>query len=281
MLPLDRTPGPDVSARFAELLAREEVGEDVLPVGADRYVYLVVGGIFTDHYPGYMTAVYERLHRSKLDSRPLPVDTEAGVDANASFIREFVLRLHTENGRKAVLIGHSKGGVDIGAALSLFPELLPAVHAVITIGAPYWGSALAEAVIDDPTAASLAAQVLRWLSGDPEALLDMGRARRAVFNAAHPYPRAVPTLSFASSADGGTVSPMWPLIHHLLSLANQPNDGMVYTPDAIFPGADVVCVHDIDHAETALRGFSGVDAHDPGAIMAVLVTLVLERAARG
>lgn len=278
MDPFDRSPGPDVSARFAELLTREEAGEDVLPAGADRFVYLVVGGIFTDHYPGYMTAVHARLHRSKLDSRPLPVDTEASVATNAEFIRDFV----TANaaGRKVVLIGHSKGGVDIAAALALFPDLRPAVHAVITIGAPFWGSALADAVIADPTGANLAAQVLRWLSGDPEALLDMGRARRAAFNAAHPYPREVPTLSFASSADSPSASPMWALVSHLLATVQQPNDGMVCTPDAMLPGADVVCAHDIDHAETALRGFSGFDAHHPGAIVAVLVAQVLERAAR-
>lgn len=267
-----------MSARFEELLAREEGGEDVLPAGADHHVYLVVGGIFTEHYPGYMTAVHERLRRSGLDSRPIPVDTEASVETNATFIRDFVLALSAETGQRVVLIGHSKGGVDVGAAVARFPELRPAVHGVITLGAPIWGSPLAEAVITDPTTAALAAQVMRWLSGDPEALLDMGRARRAAFNKEFPYPRDVPTLSFASSADEASASPMWPLVTHLKATANLPNDGMVCTPDALLPGADVVCAHDIDHAETALRGLSGFDAHDPGAILAALVTLVLERA---
>ena len=45
-------------------------------------------------------------------------------------------RLPVLSGKQVVLLGHSKGGVDAAAALSLYPELKGHVRALITMQAP-------------------------------------------------------------------------------------------------------------------------------------------------
>jgi hypothetical protein len=47
------------------------------------------------------------------------------------------------DGRKVVLLGHSKGAVDSAAALSLFPELCSVVAGLVSLQGPHAGSAIA------------------------------------------------------------------------------------------------------------------------------------------
>ena len=273
--------GRDVSDRFLELLAREEAGEDVLPPSASAYTYLIVGGIFTEHYPGYMVVPFARMARGQFDARRVPIDTEGSVEANAEVVRDTALAAFRETGRRVVLIGHSKGGVDVTTAVALYPELLPLVHAVVTMAAPYHGSQLVDDVVNSRMFASMAGGVIEGLlDGDPQALFALSTAARGAFVAAHPYPESVPTVSLAASSDAEPEAPLRPLVEWLLSTGHQPNDGLVSAVHAYVPGADLVHVGDIDHAEAAFSWFSGPGAHDPGAILAAMLTLALERAAR-
>src|SRR3982750_2757309 len=47
-------PPPDGTARFRELHEAAKAGRNTLPPDAKDYKYLMVGGLFTQHYPGYM-----------------------------------------------------------------------------------------------------------------------------------------------------------------------------------------------------------------------------------
>lgn len=284
-MPLDRPvptgDGKDVTARFLDLLAREEAGEDVIPTEANAYVHLVVGGIFTEHYPGYMDVPMARLAAAGIDGRRVLIDTEGSVEDNARVIRDTALAAHAETGRSVILVGHSKGGVDVTSALALFPELSPVVYAVVTMAAPYHGSQLVQDVVDSPTFTDLAEGVIAdLLGGDPQSLFALAFAPRAAFIAAHPYPSDIPTVCLAASSDAEPEAPLRPLVNWLMSTGHQPNDGLVSAVHAYVPGADLVCVGDIDHAEAAFDWFSGPGAHDPGAILAAMLTLALARADR-
>ncbi len=273
--------GEDVSNRFGDLLGRAEKGENVLPKNAGEFIYLQVGGIFTEHYPGYMAGNNERLQKSGVEAQQVPIDTDAGVTENAKAIRDYVLAATKKAGKKAVLTGHSKGGVDIGAAMSLYPELKAAVHAVVSMNAPIKGSQIAQDFKDNSLGDKAASGVIKNVfRGDPEALRDLTYERREAFNTAHPYPQDVSTVSMAGSSDNEHSSGMMPLVAHIRAQAGKPSDGMVAPSDAVLPGSDVVRVNDIDHAEGAMKGMSGVGAHDPGSIQLAMVTLALERAER-
>jgi antitoxin (DNA-binding transcriptional repressor) of toxin-antitoxin stability system len=46
--------GPDVTARFRDLLAEVRAGREVIPSHADRFVYLLVPGLASTYQPTYM-----------------------------------------------------------------------------------------------------------------------------------------------------------------------------------------------------------------------------------
>ncbi len=70
-----------------------------------------------------------------------------------------------------VLFGQSKGPLDIHAALSLYPDLVPRVRAFVSVQAPFGGT--------------------------PRAYFAMGYARRRAFLAAHP-PRGMGCAAMVS-----------------------------------------------------------------------------------
>ncbi len=59
------------------------------------------------------------------------------------------MRAHFETGKKVVLIGHSKGGLDCAAALSLHPDLKNLVAGLVTLQSPFGGSPIAADLLAD------------------------------------------------------------------------------------------------------------------------------------
>ena len=68
------------------------------------------------------------------------------VRVNAARLRHEIIEMSQE-GFKVVLLGHSKGAVDAGAALSIFPELKDSVAALVSLQGPHGGSAIAHDLV--------------------------------------------------------------------------------------------------------------------------------------
>src|SRR5947207_6155665 len=152
-------PAPvDVTPRFLELYERPP--RVAVPV-------LLVAGIFTQYYPGYLRRV-----RRALRAAELPIDTEQTLAANARTIRDRVLLER----RPVVLLGQSKGPLDIHAALALHPEIVPRVRAFVSLQAPFAGTPLAS----DPKSSRL----FRRLA--PHAFFEMAYEQRKSFLREHP-----------------------------------------------------------------------------------------------
>jgi hypothetical protein len=82
-----------------------------MPPDAKEFVYLFVPGLLTEHYgPSYMRTNLERCAELGLDAKRVHINTDASVATNAEVVRQAILK---EAPRKVVLLGHSKGGVDI------------------------------------------------------------------------------------------------------------------------------------------------------------------------
>ncbi len=268
----------DRSLRFAVLAARAAAGETVLPEDAQDYVYLSVPGLFTERYPGYMREKFARMAALGLDHALVPVDTDAAVETNAAVVAES-LRAATADGRQAVLLGHSKGGNDLAAALARWPALQDRVRAVVTLQAPWLGTPICD-LIDDSS-------VLRWLgtrlvegawNGEVAALTGMSTAARARFVAAHPWPRSVPAVCLATALRSPSTALALP--DALLRSRHGPTDGLVPVAHAVLPGSDVVFLHDVDHGGPVLPRPLGACGHlDPGDLVVALLALALERAA--
>lgn len=104
-----RSEGQDLTERFNALVGEIRAGTAVLPAEANSHIYLLVPGLFTKHYPGYMDSNVAHLGKRGLVVREVPIDTNVGVTANSEKVRDAVLAAASE-GKKVVVLGHSKGG---------------------------------------------------------------------------------------------------------------------------------------------------------------------------
>ena len=82
-------------------------------------------------------------------------------------------------------------------------------------------------------------------------------------------------MALATSRDSRR-SLLWPVSRYILERYQLPNDGLVARMDAEIPGARLVRLEDMDHAEAALVGLPGFANHRPGNITEALVALALE-----
>lgn len=139
-----------VTPRFRELM--EHVDEfstqfKLIYPEAERLTYLFVGGLFTNHYPNYFRRnidyLQERLRLPRVQC--IPINTESGVVSNAKTIRDAVIRTCT-HGKSIVLIGHSKGGLDILEAVRRHPEIVPFLYGIVTFQAPVGGTFIVDFV---------------------------------------------------------------------------------------------------------------------------------------
>lgn len=265
----------DRSLRFTVLANRAREGADILPPDARDPVYLTVPGLFTERYPAYMADKFARMAALGLDHHMVPIDTDDDIAPNAAVVQQTVLE-HTAAGRRAVLLGHSKGGVDIAAALAFYPELQPRVRAVVTLQAPWLGTPIAD-LVDDQAVLSWAHRFIveGAFDGSVEALRSLRMDTRAAFVARHPWPAAVPAVSFASMLQSWRTLLAVP--DALLTRDHGPTDGFVPVAYAIVPGSDAVIARDVDHAGPVLPRPIGRCAHlCPGDMTVALLALALE-----
>jgi hypothetical protein len=269
-------PTTDVSAEFKQIHASLRAsGESPLPKEAADHVYLLVPGLFTERYPGYLGDNLQRLKERGLDAKTVSIDTDASVLANAKAVRDAVLEASAK-GKQVVLLGHSKGGVDLSAALSLYPELKPLVRAVVMMQSPIGGTPIASDIEKCPELRPLVHRLIRGLfRGDPAALADLSYSARRAFIEKHPYPGDIPTVCLASS----TKSPLSLTAAssgYLRQRYGADSDGLVVVKDAVHPGARVVTLDDLDHAGPAMRGPDGLCTYRPADLTEALIALALK-----
>lgn len=270
-------PTTDSTAAFKDAHAKAKAGESPLPANAGDFVYVLVGGLYTEHFPGYMRDNVARLESRGLATRRVDLDSDAGVATNAATVRDAVLAAARETGKKVVLLGHSKGGVDATAALSLYPELKPHVQVMVTMQSPYGGTPIAQDIQGCPRLRDLTDRFVKsvW-SGSPESMKDLTYDSRRAFLAAHPFPEDVPVVSLASSRTSfGTV--MRKTLVYMQMRYGLASDGLVVPKDALVPGSRAITLDDMDHAESTNTGVAGFREYHPGDVTEALIAVALTR----
>ena len=123
----------DANEEFLRYLKEAQDG-DISGLGPDfrEYVYLLIAGLFTNHYPQYMEANIAHLKRLSCDVRKVRINTDASVETNAETIRKEIEHTASFEKKKMVIIGHSKGGVDAAAAIAKY-DLYEHIHAFCAI----------------------------------------------------------------------------------------------------------------------------------------------------
>ena len=244
------------------------------PAALREHVFLFVPGIFTERYPLYFFQNRRRLEALGLRLREVPIRTEApGVEC-ARVIRDAVLAVAAE-GRRCVLVGHSKGPLDAHAALVLHPETVPHTRALVSLQAPFGGTPLATDLEAKPLLRKLVHGAVRGLfGGSPQSFTDLTYAAREKFLERHGSTCPVPALSLVAT----TARAAWPLEHTRRYLEHEygaQSDGFVAAVDAAIPGGMSVRLDGLDHAGLALR-WLGRSAFEPAPLTQALLALVAD-----
>ncbi|PQQ13047.1 uncharacterized protein Pyn_10997 [Prunus yedoensis var. nudiflora] len=218
---LSRTPGmpgvEDGTARFLELLAGIRNGEHTLP---SSFVYLLIPAC----------------HIAKIHS-------EASVEHNASELKQYIEELYWGSRKRVMLLGHSKGGVDAAAALSIYwCDLKEKVAGLALVQSPYGGTPLASDILregqiaDKETRRIMELLICKLIKGDIRALEDLTYEKRKEFIMKHKLPyEQIPLVSFHSEASIAldVLATMTHIAHAKLPWLPLPNFGTQEESDEI------------------------------------------------
>lgn len=206
----------------------------------------------------YMHPLGDWLAEQGADAAVVPLQTAEPVSANAARLRAVLLA----DPRPALVIAHSKGGLEALAAL-LDAEAQARCSGFLAMQSPFYGSPVADAVMGAKPLEAAAGGLARLLRiGSGEGVRDLTTSARQLWMAAaaEPVARLVATLPVACLAtvvDEGSARGRERL--HLAAAqwmerrGHGPNDGLVPVASALIPGARHVVLPG-SHIATVSRG---------------------------
>ncbi|XP_010544590.1 PREDICTED: uncharacterized protein LOC104817202 [Tarenaya hassleriana] len=198
-------PVEDGTERFNKILDDIGHGLHKLPKSV---VYLLVPGLFSNHGPLYFVSTKMKFSKMGLACHIAKIHSEASVEKNAREIKEYIEEIYWGSKKRVLLLGHSKGGVDAAAALSLYwPDLKDKVAGLALAQSPYGGSPIAtdilrEGQLGDYVKLRKLMEILisKVIKGDIQALEDLTYEKRKEFLKKNPLPRELPVVSFRTEA---------------------------------------------------------------------------------
>jgi hypothetical protein len=229
---------------------RAESGLALPPANPQRLEVLLVTGAFSEcvgESSRPFSAGAARLRAAGANVRMIVVSGRSGTGHNAQQIAETFAASPIDDDRRVILVGYSKGGLDILRFLSDFPELAARVDAVVGVATPLYGTPLAE--LAAPAYAALGAKMPhdRCPPGDGEVIASLTPAVATKWLAANPLPAGVRFYSLAAFTTrehvGRALAPFW---KHLGGTRVR-NDGQVVAADAVIPGSTLLGFANADH----------------------------------
>jgi len=188
-----------------------------------------------------------RLRAAGANVRTIVVSGRSGTGPNARQIADTLAASPVDDDRWVVLVGYSKGGLDILRFLVDFPALAARVDAVVGVATPLFGTPLAE--LAEPAYAALGAKMPyeKCPPGDGEVIASLTPAVATQWLAANPLPASVRFYSLAAFTTrehvGRALAPFW---KHLGGPGVR-NDGQVVATDAVIPGSTLLGYANADH----------------------------------
>lgn len=198
-------PVEDGTERFVEILEDIRHGIHKLP---NSVVYLLVPGLFSNHGPLYFVDTKTKFSKMGLTCHIAKIHSEASVEKNAREIKDYVEEIYWGSGKRVLIFGHSKGGVDAAAALSLYwSDLREKVAGLALAQSPYGGSPIASDILREGQLGDyvnvrklMEILICKVIKGDMQALEDLTYERRKKFLMQHHLPAEFPVVSFHTEA---------------------------------------------------------------------------------
>ncbi|KAL6569315.1 hypothetical protein OROMI_013829 [Orobanche minor] len=201
----DMPPIEDGTERFVEILDDIRHGLHALP---NTMVYLLVPGLFSNHGPLYFVNTKTSFSKMGLTCHIAKIHSEASVEKNAKEIKDYVEEVYWGSQKRVLLLGHSKGGVDAAACLSMYwDELKDKVAGLALAQSPYGGSPIASDILREGQLGDyvnirklMEILICKVIKGDMQALEDLTYEKRKDFLRKHPLPKELPVVSFHTEA---------------------------------------------------------------------------------
>lgn len=253
---LARERAPDVDCDKVLAHFANEPGatnEAPLPQHDPRLRILLVPGGFAECFKDaeLFPEVMPRLHALGYSVDTVPVSGRSSSAFNAWRIAVAVAHTPVPPDGRLVLMGYSKGIVDILEFLSQYPSLAPRVHAVVSIAGSVNGSPAAnrftfvyQAMKDWP--------IKGCPPGDRGVAVDLQREPRMRWLARHRLPPNIRYFSIGSIAPNEESARGMGLMKGPLNYVDPLNDGQLLFYDQLLPGSELLGYVRADHWAVAL-----------------------------
>jgi pimeloyl-ACP methyl ester carboxylesterase len=225
------------------------------PSPLPRLRVLIVPGAFEECYPAFGMPFAEEADefgRRGYFIRLLPVSGRGSSDRNAGEIASEIMRLPHDPSSPIVLVGYSKGAVDILHFTVRYPEIAERVAAVLSVSGAINGSPIADWLSGFYT------RVISWMPLPNCTPMDGGvvdslqRERQLPWLSSNRLPPRIRYFSLVTFARRENIHPLLLFSYDLLSTLDQRNDGYVLWTDQVIPGATLLGYINLDHYDVAL-----------------------------
>ncbi len=215
----------------------------------------VVSGAFSDCREPATVPFEEaiaRLTAQRTRIAPIMVSGRSGASHNARQIADALRSANLSPHDQVVLVGYSKGTVDILEFLTAFPQDAQPVVAVVSMAGAVQGSPLADD--GDWWYRTFLAHALPGTCdpGDGQVLHSLRPATRRAWFESHALPEQTAYFSLAAFTTEEHLShglkPAW----RSLARHDKRNDGQVLASDAIIPGSTLLGYVNADHWDVAI-----------------------------
>ncbi len=234
-------------------LADEPASErDMVPPPLDTRLQVVVGGAFSDCF-GTASIAYRdgitALEASGLQITEVAISGRSSAGYNAKAIAEAMKDIPAG---PVVLLGYSKGSVDILEFLAHYPELAARVKAVISVAGPVFGSELAERGDWAYDVFLERAFSGRCNPGDGGVLHSLLPDVRLQWLAAHPLPENIRFYSLLAFTSSEHMARALGISWKILGATDSRNDGQITIAEGVLPGSTLLGYANADHWGVAI-----------------------------
>ena len=229
-------------------------GEPVnLAPSGRRLNMLFVPGIGWDCFSNWLgdrDAIPAYLRHFGYDMETLDIDGLSSSAYNAKQVRDAVMRM-TDAGTqpKLVLVGYSKGIVDILEAIVQYPEIHPRIAAVVSMAGSVGGSPLAigaqQSLLD--LLQHFPGSECRPGTGDDEAVASLRPGVRKAWLARRSLPAGIRYYSLIAFPEPEQISSLLGITYRRLATVDPRNDGQIIFYDQFIPGSTLLGYVNADH----------------------------------
>ena len=226
-----------------------------LPPLPERLRVFVVSGAFGD-CRGIDTIPYDeaitRLAAAGVRVQAVMVSGRSSAERNAAQLADAVRVAGVTDDERVVMVGYSKGAIDILQLLVDFPDLAQRVAAVVSVAGPIYGSPLAETA--DGWYRHLFKDSFAGLCdpGDGGVISSLLPEVRRDWIESHRLPEHVRFYSIAAFPTRKHLARGLEISWQMLASTDPRNDGQVLIGDALIPGSTLLGYANADHWDIAI-----------------------------